>query len=68
MRLAGRYRILVTGDTAKLFATAGRPIAYLFERLLTGQSAVMTNLSNAGIEVRQLDDRDEIIRVPEPGE
>lgn len=65
MRLLGRYRFLITGDTTKLHAEADKSIGYLFGRLLTGDEAAMWNIENAGIEVRQLDDRDEIIRLPD---
>lgn len=52
MRLIGRYRLLVK-DTTKLPNTRNA-IAYLFERLLSGQGAEMSGLHNLGIEVRQL--------------
>ena len=67
MKLRGRYRLLVRGDLSKMTST-NASIAYLFERLLTGQAASISNLRNLGIEVRQLDDRDEIISVSEPDE
>ena len=63
MRLIGRYRLLVTGDTTKLPSTRNA-ISYLFDRLLSGQAAEMSNLNNLGIEVRQLEDKDEIVSVP----
>jgi len=65
MRLIGRYRLLVTGDTAKVYWEADKSIGYLFGLLLMGREAGMWNLENAGIEVRLLDDRDEIISVPD---
>ena len=63
MRLIGRYRLLVTGDTTTLPSTRNA-IAYLFDRLLSGQIAEMRNLNARGIEVRQLEDGDEIVGVP----
>ena len=65
MKLLGRYRFLITGDTQKTFQEADQSIGYLFARLLRGEEAAMRNIENAGIEVRQLGDRDEIITVPE---
>lgn len=67
MRLIGRYRLLVQGDTSKLPSTRNA-IAYLFDRLLSGSEAQMGNLDNLGIEVRQLEDGDEIVSVPPPGD
>ncbi len=67
MKLLGRYRFLITGDTRKTFQEADQAIGYLFARLLRGEEAAMQNIENAGIEVRQLSDRDEIITVPETG-
>lgn len=66
MRLIGRYRLLVKGDTSKLPSSHGPAVLYLFDRLLSGQEAEMRNLNNLGIEVRQLEDGDEIIYVPPP--
>lgn len=65
MRLLGRYRFVITGDTRKTFQEADQAIGYLFARLLRGEEAAMRNIENAGIEVRHLDDRDEIIRLPD---
>lgn len=65
MKLIGRYRLLVKGDTNKLPSTRNA-IAYLFDRLLSGDKAEMWNLNNLGIEVRQLEDNDEVISIPPP--
>lgn len=67
MRLIGRYRLLVKGDTTKLHSQR-QTISYLFDRLLSGQEAAMWNLRNLGIEVRQLEDGDEVVSVPPPGD
>lgn len=67
MKLLGRYRFLITGDTCKTFQGQDQAIGDLFARLLRGEEAAMRNIENAGIEVRQLRDRDEIITVPEAG-
>lgn len=65
MRLIGKYRLVVKGDPRQVPSTTSA-IGYLFERLLTGQPADMSNLDNFGIEVRQLEDSHEIITVPPP--
>lgn len=67
MRLIGRYRLVVKGDPGKVPST-NSAIGYLFERLLTGQAAEMGNLHSLGIEVRALEDGDEIVSVPPPGD
>lgn len=58
MKLTGRARIVVELDLSQQragYSTDG--IGYLFERLLTGQEADMTNLANLGITVREVDTR-----------
>ena len=67
MKLKGRYRILVEGDTDKLGVGFDHTIiGYLFQRLLTGQDAeVNLNLRNLGIQVLECDDgSDEFVKIP----
>ena len=66
MRFLGRYRFLVTGDARRAMPGSDSKIGYLFGRLLPGEESAMSGLSNLGIKVQQLDDRDEIITVPGP--
>lgn len=54
MKLSGKYRIVITGDVSKIGGgTSPDAIGHLMQRLLTGQEAVMENLANLGITVRE---------------
>lgn len=59
MKLQGRYRLVIEGDTDNRFKAGGastKIIGYLFERLLMGEeAAVETELRNWGITVEQVD-------------
>jgi hypothetical protein len=64
MKLHGPYRLLVTGDVSKLGVGYDHSvIGYMFQRLLTGETAVMTNLENLGITVRLCGDEDEFVKI-----
>ena len=66
MKLRGRYRLLVKGDIDKFrVGYSTRIIGHLFQRLLTGDDAHQQ--VEPGIEVRELNDDDEIITVPPEG-
>ena len=65
MQLTGKYRIVVAGDIAKLSVGQNNDaIGHLFQRLLTGEVAVMENLSNLGITVRYAGEDDEFVAIP----
>lgn len=58
MKLAGRWRIEIEGDTAALVGACGRDqrlIGYLMQRLLTGEEAAVDELSTWGIAVREIE-------------
>lgn len=68
MKLHGKYRLLIEGDLDKLITAGGRNrdlIGYLLQRLLTGETASMSELAYWGISVVECDpDSDEFITIP----
>lgn len=66
MKLDGPYILKISGDTTALGTAHNRDaIGYLFQRLLTGDEAVMENLAVMGISVELID---EFILIPRPTE
>jgi hypothetical protein len=63
MKLTGKYRIVIEGDASNVGTASHDAIGYLFQRLLTGLEADMTNLSNLGITVRYPGEDDEFVRI-----
>lgn len=65
MKLTGKYRIVVEGDTSQIGGGSNPDaIGHLFQRLLSGEEAVMANLANLGITVREIgEDQDEYIAI-----
>lgn len=66
MKLTGKFRLVVEGDTQKAMTTARdrRTLEYLLGRLVTGQPVAESELASWGLTVLDADPDEEFVRIP----